>query len=95
MGVSDSTLRWLDGAAAVLHGAQALAVIGLTVGVLDSRPRGLFDGGHVAVYRTATLFNATGGPAGERRVGSGELDIRWLIIYYKVKKTVGINLIKG
>lgn len=79
MGVSDSTLRWLDGAAAALHGAQALAVIGLTVGVLDRRPRGLFDGGHIAVYRTATVFNATGGPGSDRRVGSGELDTRWLI----------------
>ena len=48
MGVTESTLKWLDVSAAVVHGVQALVVIGLTVEVLDKRPSAMFNGGHCA-----------------------------------------------
>jgi len=80
MGVTESTLKWLDVSAAVVHGVQALVVIGLTVEVLDKRPSAMFNGGHIGVYRMATVYSAEGGLVGDRKVATGELDIRLLII---------------
>jgi hypothetical protein len=62
MGVTESTLKGLDVAAAVVHGVQpeALVKIGLTVEVLDKRPLGMFNGGHIRVYRMATVYDAQG-----------------------------------
>jgi hypothetical protein len=60
MGVTESTLKGLDVAAAVVHGVQALVVIGLTVEVLDKRTPGMFNGGHNGVHRMATVYDAQG-----------------------------------
>lgn len=88
MGASESTLFWLDLFAALAHAGQAVAVIGLTVGVLDKRPRGMFDGGHIGVYRVATVFSSEGKLVESRLLNSGELDIRGLIIAFFVLSAV-------
>ena len=82
-----ASIETLNLVAAGLHAAQAMTVAGLTVW-LDSKPRNasapqLFDGGHIATYRTATIWHKdTSVPMSTLAVDAGTLDIRYLMIAF-------------